>query len=99
LSIEAVSRALIGAGAGLVVFFALEAGVLQAALSNDPEILRGMRLFLCIAAGASERILPSLIGKAEGVVDGKSDRNASTAPKAPDGQGAAERPPSEQAVG
>ena len=99
LAIEAVSRALIGAGAGLVVFFALEAGVLQAALSNDPEILRGMRLFLCIAAGASERILPSLIGKAEGVVNGGSDRNTVAGPRPPEGQGVIEKVSTEQPVG
>jgi hypothetical protein len=100
LLIEAVARALIGSGGGLLLFFALEAGVLQAALSNDPDVLRGVRLFMCIAAGASERILPSLIGKAEDAVDRGKAQNKSDTAKPDDTKGAAEKgTAAEQPVG
>lgn len=99
LFIEAIARALIGGGAGLLVFFALEAGVLQAVLSKDPEILRGLRLFLCIAAGASERILPSLIGKAEGIIETQSSQGTPAVPKPQPAAAAGERVAVEQPVG
>jgi len=100
LAIEAWARALIGVGAGLLVLFALEAGVLQAALSSDPEVGRGMRLFICIAAGASERILPSLIGKADNIVQ-TSTTTMTTAPAANANQTnpTKEKSANEQAVG
>lgn len=99
LFIEAIARALIGGGAGLLVFFALEAGVLQAVLAKDPEILRGLRLFLCIAAGASERILPSLIGKAEGIIESTSSQEPATTPRPVPAAAAADKLAAERAVG
>lgn len=70
---ESYSRALIGAGAAILVFFAFEAEiVLKAALSTESQIRDMARYFLCMAAGASERILPALIGRAETLLDGSS---------------------------
>lgn len=98
LFIEAMARALIGAGAGLLIFFALEAGILQSMLTDDESVQRGLRLFLCIAGGASERILPSLVGRAEKIIAEESKppvkpggASGSPAPITPD--------TSEQAVG
>jgi hypothetical protein len=69
LAVEAAARALIGAAAGLLVNFAFEGGLLvKAALSNVDSIKDAVRLFLCVAAGISERVLPSLVGRAEGLV-------------------------------
>lgn len=99
LAIEAAARAFIGLGAGLLVFFALEAGVLQAALSSDPEVQRGMRLFICVAAGASERILPSLIGKADNIVETRITTTTAASTSAKQGSPPREKPANEQAVG
>ena len=68
LLMEAYSRALIGAGAGLLTYFAFEAEVILKGSLKDETIEDAMRAFLCIASGWSERILPSLLSRAEGLV-------------------------------
>ena len=69
LAVEAAARALIGAAAGLLVNFAFEGGLLvKAALADNDSLQDAVRLFLCIAGGISERVLPSLVGRAEGLV-------------------------------
>ena len=68
LLMEAYSRALIGAGAGLLTYFAFEAEVILKGSLKDDNVKDAMRVFLCIASGWSERILPSLLGRAEGLV-------------------------------
>lgn len=69
LRAEALSRASIGAGAAILTYFAFESGlIVKAALSTDDTIQEATRFFLCLAAGGSERILPSLVGRAEGLM-------------------------------
>jgi hypothetical protein len=79
IAVEAVARALIGAAAGIVVNFAFEGGLLvkDALNPNHPQLQDSVRLFLCITAGISERILPALVGKAESLVT-KPDKAAAT---------------------
>ena len=68
LRMEAYSRALIGAGAGLLVHFAFDAEIILKSALKTPEIRDAAHAFLCIASGWSERILPSLLTRAEGLV-------------------------------
>jgi hypothetical protein len=70
IAVEAVARALIGAAAGILVDLAFEGGLLvKDALDHaHPELADSVRLFLCLSAGVSERILPALVGKAETIV-------------------------------
>jgi hypothetical protein len=69
LAVEAFARALIGAAAGLLVNFAFEGGLLvKDALADNDSLRNAVRLFLCVAGGISERVLPSLVGRAEGMV-------------------------------
>ncbi|MEQ1775949.1 MAG: hypothetical protein ABL891_19400 [Burkholderiales bacterium] len=71
LRTEAFARAAIGAGAAILAYFAFESQiVLKGALSNAADVRDAARYFLCMAAGASERILPALIGRAETLIDG-----------------------------
>jgi hypothetical protein len=67
LAVEAFARALIGAAAGILLDFAFHGGLLfQEALKQD--FTNPVRLFLCVAAGISERILPTLVSKADDMV-------------------------------
>jgi hypothetical protein len=76
LAVEACARALIGAAAGLLVNFAFEGGLLvKDALANDETLRNAIRLFLCLAGGTSERVLPALVGRAEGMVT-QNDSNS-----------------------
>ncbi len=80
LMIEAAARALIGAGTGVLIALAYESGILlKQIIKDDSQIQHAVRLFLCIASGASERILPSLVGKAEDLLN-KEGRDRSTDP-------------------
>jgi hypothetical protein len=62
LRTEALARALVGFGGGVLARPAFDAGLF--ALFKDSATEQA-RLFITIAAGASERILPSLIERAE----------------------------------
>jgi hypothetical protein len=78
LFIEAAARALIGAGSGMLVAFAYDSGLLlKEIIRTDGNAQHIVRLFLCIVSGVSERILPSLVGKAESLVDAKADDGSS----------------------
>jgi hypothetical protein len=73
LLIEATARALIGAGTGVLVSFAYDSGILvKDGIRDDANVRQLLRLFLCVASGASERILPALVGRAESLVTGGS---------------------------
>lgn len=66
---EAVARALIGAGSGVLVSFAFDSGMLlKGALQGTGETACMLRLFLCFASGVSERMLPALVGRAESLI-------------------------------
>lgn len=80
LRTEAFSRALIGAGAAILVYFAFDGGIiLKGALASDAAAKQAITLFLCLAAGLSERVLPNLVVRAESLLDGKQQqRNNST---------------------
>jgi hypothetical protein len=79
LLIEAAARALIGAGTGILIVLAYESGILiKDILRNDSHVQHAVRLFLCIASGVSERILPSLVGKAEDLINGNGRSRASS---------------------
>jgi len=79
LAVEAVARALIGAGSGVLVGFAFDSGLLlNGAIhhgnnAQGDDVSRILRLFLCVASGISERMLPSLVGKAESLTSGAPD--------------------------
>jgi hypothetical protein len=79
IAVEAVARALIGAAAGILVDLAFEGGLLvKAALDQTrPQLQESVRLFLCLSAGVSERILPALVGKAEVIVT-RQDKTVTT---------------------
>ena len=70
ITVEAVARALIGAAAGILVDLAFEGGLLvkDALNPSHPQLQDSVRLFLCLSAGVSERILPALVGNAETLV-------------------------------
>jgi hypothetical protein len=69
LRMEAFSRLLIGIGAGILVHLAFEANlILKGALSDISGVRQAAHLFLCIASGWSEKILPSLLSRAESFV-------------------------------
>ena len=68
--IEALSRLLLGAGAAVLLRLAWHGGLLSGALGDGSAHGRAWLAFLCIAAGASERILPALVSRAEAVVSG-----------------------------
>jgi hypothetical protein len=71
LRMEAYARALIGAGAGILVYFAFESGlIVKAAVAGNGEVETPLKMFLCIASGWSERILPALMARAETLVAG-----------------------------
>jgi len=70
LRTEAWSRALIGAGAGLLTHYAFESEIIVKAALKEGPIREATQMFLCIASGWSERILPSLLGRAESLVSG-----------------------------
>jgi hypothetical protein len=82
LRMEAFARALIGAGAGILVYFAFESGlIVKAAIDKSNQ--DAMKMFLCIASGWSERILPALMARAETMVVGtqastKDDKSQAT---------------------
>jgi hypothetical protein len=72
IAVEAVARALIGAGSGVLMSFAFDSGVLlKGALANQ-DTSHFLRLFLCVASGVSERMLPALVGRAESLAGGAS---------------------------
>lgn len=91
--IDAVARALIGAAAGVLVVMAYDSGlILKAAVeagadkSNkaiDEHGKHALRVFLALAAGTSERLLPSLVGRAEALVSGASGSTAAAPPARP----------------
>ncbi|HEY6898687.1 MAG TPA: hypothetical protein VI279_15625 [Rhodocyclaceae bacterium] len=69
LRMEAFSRILIGIGAGILVHLAFNANIIiKSALSEAAGVQDAARLFLCIASGWSEKILPSLLSRAESFV-------------------------------
>jgi hypothetical protein len=76
LRVDAFVRACIGAGAAVLVYFAFESKIiLKGALpENSTELQASLMYFLCIAAGASERILPNLIGRAESMIGGSAPK-------------------------
>lgn len=78
-----LSRALIGTGAGCVLYFFLRSGLLGggafpdlAALDTTPVTRKGLALLIiwCFIAGFSEKLVPSILEKTEG-------RAGSTTPK------------------
>lgn len=68
LRIEAVSRLLIGVGAGILVYLAFNAHLLLKDAINGAQAQTAALWLLCIASGLSEKILPSVLGKAETLV-------------------------------
>ncbi|MDX2218292.1 MAG: hypothetical protein SF172_04650 [Burkholderiales bacterium] len=82
LRTEALARALVGCGAGVLAGLAFDAGLF--AVFKD-TVSDQARLFVTIAAGASERMLPSLIGRAESAALGhqgrSTDADTSTSPR------------------
>jgi hypothetical protein len=62
--LEATSRIFAGSISGIVMFLAIKAGVVGAAIFDAPNSLAG-QLLLAIMAGASERWMPSIISKFE----------------------------------
>jgi hypothetical protein len=76
IRIDAIARASIGAGAGIVMSFAYDSGLILKGLINPgAEAGEAFRLFLCVIAGISERMLPSLVGRAESLVDHGADKD------------------------
>jgi hypothetical protein len=81
-----LSRALIGTGAGCVLYFFLRSGLLGGgafpdltALDTAPVARKGLALLIiwCFVAGFSEKLVPSILEKTEG-------RAGSTTPAEPD---------------
>jgi hypothetical protein len=69
LRIEDVSRLLIGVGAGILVYLAFNAHLLLKGAINDAlDVQMAAQWLLCIVSGLSEKILPSVLGKAESLV-------------------------------
>jgi hypothetical protein len=84
LYVEAGARAVIGAGAGMLMGFAFDSGLVgKGALQS--HAWETARLFLCLAAGASERILPALIAKAESMTTATSTTTTTTTITPPPG--------------
>jgi hypothetical protein len=79
LKSEARARALIGAGAAIFAYFAFHSGMLlKGAIGRDSNQADAALAFLCLVAGASERILPSLIVRGENIVDGSESKSEPT---------------------
>jgi hypothetical protein len=95
IAVEAIARALIGAGSGVLVSFAFDSGILLKGAIQDPATARILRLFFCVASGVSERMLPALVGRAEsltGSVAGDTgsqsgNGNSTQSPKTASGPG------------
>jgi hypothetical protein len=66
---EGTLRMLVGAAAGFVFALAIKSNVLVGSVNNSEKSLPIM-LLICIIAGASERLLPSLIKQLEGTLVG-----------------------------
>ena len=77
LIVEAGARALIGAAAGILVDFAFHGGLLVEQ-AIQPQFQDAVRLFLCVTAGISERMLPALVSKADDLISNKSPTTADT---------------------
>jgi hypothetical protein len=67
LAVEAAARAMIGAAAGILVDFAFHGGLLVEQ-AIQVQFQDAVRLFLCLAAGISERMLPALVSKADDLI-------------------------------
>lgn len=70
LRTEALARAILGFGAGFLTGLGFDAGLISGIFK--PEAFDAARIFLTTCAGASERILPTLIGKADTIAAGKA---------------------------
>jgi hypothetical protein len=82
IQIDAFARAMVGAVAGVMTSFAFESNLfVKAALGNGST--EALRLFLCLAAGASERLLPNLISRAENMLSGSAGAVTPPSPPAP----------------
>jgi hypothetical protein len=77
LLVEAAARALIGAAAGILVDFAFHGGLLVEQ-AIQPKFQDAVRLFLCVAAGISERMLPALVSKADDLISNGRPASADT---------------------
>ncbi len=77
LAADAYARASIGAGVAMLVFYAFESNViLKGALSTGAGIHEAAVYFLSIASGASERVMPALVGRAESLIGAKASPKA-----------------------
>jgi hypothetical protein len=66
----------------MLMGFAFDSGLVgKGAL--QPDAWETARIFLCLAAGASERILPALIAKAEGMTTATSTPTTTTTTTTP----------------
>jgi hypothetical protein len=97
ITFEAIARALIGAGSGILVGFAFDSGIILKGAIQGADTSRILRLFFCVASGASERILPALVGRAESLIgsDAKtqtSDGNDTRGPGKPPDSGSRSGP-------
>jgi hypothetical protein len=72
LMIEALARTLLGVGGALLARLAWHGGMFAGTVSQDAGVQSALLALVCIAAGASERILPALVGRAEALVNGNS---------------------------
>jgi hypothetical protein len=66
LASDAFTRVLAGAAAGTAAALALQVGLLEGVLRSPQNPT--LQLLLAMLSGASERILPSLIARAESIV-------------------------------
>ena len=105
LIVEAGARAMIGAAAGILVDFAFHGGLLVEQ-AIQPKFQDAVRLFLCVAAGISERMLPALVSKADDLISkppastNAPVRNVTVPPvRTPVPPPVAPTPPEEPAVG
>jgi hypothetical protein len=91
IAVEAIARALIGAGSGVLLSFAFDSGILLKGALPDHTTAHILRLFLCVASGVSERMLPALVGRAESLVGSASGDGGPS--KGNDGGAAPDTPP------
>lgn len=80
LRTEALARAILGFGAGFLTGLGFDAGLISGVFKA--EALDSARIFLTTCAGASERILPTLIGKAETLAAAKVSAATGASPAA-----------------
>lgn len=71
--LEAVARVIVGMLGALLVALAVKADMLLGMINSSKEPF-ALLLTVCFVAGASERIVPSLIKQVEGMIEKKGDK-------------------------